>query len=76
MSLQNLSETFLIIGKIKRDTGENCIDIYAKYLFVSSSWIFPTVFEKFSMLWKSNVDGRTDRRDELNSRFPKFCECA
>ena len=32
MSLKHSSETFLIIGKIKRDTVENYIDIHAKSL--------------------------------------------
>ena len=37
MSVQHLSETFLIMGKTKRDTVEYYIDIYAKYLSVPSS---------------------------------------
>jgi hypothetical protein len=43
------------------------------------------IFETYQILWKSvqrepscttRTEGRTDRHDEANSRFPQFCERA
>jgi hypothetical protein len=77
-SLQLLSETFLILRKIQRDTVIN----------VHRSWIFSTEFRKilkYQISWKSvpwepsssiPTEGGADRRDEAYRRCSPFCESA
>jgi hypothetical protein len=82
ITLQFLSETFLILRRIQRDIIINCIDLHVKYpLFQSDfneTWIFATDFRKILDI-KFHVHrssgsrvvpcGQTDRHDEFNSHF-------
>jgi len=84
-SLQLLSETFLILRRIKRYMIKIYIGLHVKYpLFFSDFneiwFFFRQIFEKY---WKKirpvgaklfHADGRIDRHDEANSRFSQFCE--
>ena len=91
-SLQSLSETFLVLRRIHRDTIVNVhrssckVPVILSYF--NSNWIFSTDFQKIiknQFPWKSvqwdmscsmRTDGRSDRHDETDSRFSQFCERA
>jgi hypothetical protein len=85
-SLQLLSEIFLILKRIERDMY---ICLHAKYLvFLSDfneTWISSTDFREHSNIkFHENPSsgsrvvpcGWTDRCEEANSRFSKFCDRA
>jgi len=90
-SIQLLSETFLILGRIQRDMIEMCIGLHVKYpIFLSDfnkNRIFLRDFQKItkyqilrkSLQWKPSCSMRTDRRKDLttlNSRFSQVCKHA
>ena len=84
-SLQLLSETFLILRRIQRDTVRNVRMCSVRYpLFLSvfrETWIFSTGFrkKKYQIYWKSvgtelfDADRRMDRHYKANSRFLRCC---
>ena len=92
LSLQILSETFLILKKNERDIIRYIyIGLNIKYpLFLSGcneSCIFLTSFRKilkYQISWQSfqwertdgRTDGQTDRHNEANGRFLQFCNGA
>ena len=87
-SLQLLSETFLILRRIQRDT---VINVYTSSCRISSIVLrywwnlnFRDIFSNnFQIYWKPvlwepsccmRTDGQTDKQNEANNRFSKFCE--
>jgi hypothetical protein len=85
--LQFLSETFLVPRNIQRDTIKMYIGLHVKwplfFLHFNQTWTSRRIFEKHSNIkFQENPSsgsrvlpcGRTDRRDEANSRFSQFCE--
>jgi hypothetical protein len=87
-SLQILSETFVILTKIKRDSITNMLSIHVNYplflLDLNKTLILLTYFRKISYVkFHENPSRgiqvvpsvRTDR-DEVNIRFSRFCESA
>jgi hypothetical protein len=89
-SPQIFRETVFILIITKRDMINNVRWYSCKYsLFLSvinETWIFWTDFRKFhkyQISWKSvqwepscfmRTDGQTDRHEEANSRFSRFCK--
>jgi hypothetical protein len=90
-SLQHLSETFLIVGRIVRDLT-NDKQSSRKYLLLLSSFnetrILSTYFQEIlkyqisrkSVQWEPSCyvwkNGRKGRYDEANSRYSQPCESA
>jgi hypothetical protein len=86
-SIQILSETFLILTRIKRDMIKNVTGLKVKYRLFSSSfnktWTFLTEFQnqisnskKTSPVEAELTCRQMDRHEEANSCFSKFCEHA
>jgi len=89
-SLQLLSETFLILRRYERDVMINVHWSSLTYPLAlpdfNETWIFLTDFQKilkYQISWKSvqwqpscsiQMERRTDRHDEVNSRFSLFCK--
>jgi len=78
--LQSLSEIFIIIRRIQRDTiNEQYIGLHVKYpsflWHFNETLIFSTNFQKI-LTEISCAEGRTNRHDESNSLFSQFCERA
>jgi hypothetical protein len=85
-SLELLSETFLILTRIQRDIMINVLSSSCIVFAVLMKFDFSRHF--FEKYWNikfyenpSNGSrvvpcGRTDRHDEANKRFSKFCESA
>ena len=86
---QRLAETILILWRNERKLIKTvgCIGLHVKYpLFLSDLndfELWPRIFEKEilkhqiswkSVQWEPSCPTRTDRRDEANRRFSKFCE--
>jgi hypothetical protein len=92
ISLQRLSEIFLIPRRIQWDIINVHTLVYIKYPLLLSdlneNWILSTDFLKIiklnisrkSFQWESccstRTDGQTDRHDHDNWRFSKYCERA
>jgi len=78
--------TFIILRSTQQDIFINVHSLHVKYPFSVSdfngTWIFSTHFRKILKYQNpysgSRVVGgaRTDKHDEVNSRFSQFCECA
>ena len=86
-----LSETFLVLRRNERgmtknmlvfmlSTGYSCqilmkLENFSKYFLKNPQiWNITTIRIMGAKLF--HADGRTDRRDEANSRFSQFCESA
>jgi len=88
-SLQILPETFLILRRNERDMVKMCIGLQVKYPLFLFDFIETLFFwtdfwkiRKYQISWKTvqwepscsmRTDGLTDRHDEANSGFSKFC---
>ena len=83
-----MSGTFFIL-RIERDVNKNVFGLHVKYpLFLSDCneiCVFSTVFRKLLIKFRENpssgsrvahAHGRTDRRDEANSRFSQIFDHA
>jgi len=86
-SLQNLSETFLILRRTQRGMNKHVNDLHVKYALFLSDFnenlnFLDGFFEKsWNILFHENPSGgrrvvpcgRTDGHHEANSRFSQFC---
>ena len=85
VTIFGLSETCLVLKLIHLAIDIMCIGVHIKYpLFLpefNETWIFSTIFWNINIKFHLNSStgnrdwcGRTDRHDEVHSRFSRFCE--